>query len=207
MHHFAGYITIDNAARISGYSNLGAKKALLNLTHEKFLIANKVKHKKTQLYIFRISKLGREFISQYSEHEPGTKNYRAFNINNFRPATLNHEMLIQRLANQLAKQFDVTFFKAEIVGGKTDKKGIIIGGRRPDAQFVGHDMAGYLEVELTIKSRQRYRQIFEIFNQHQKTVYWAIPEKLVHRFDPILQQEMPEPYLDNHHIISISEDD
>jgi len=206
-HYFAGYITVENAQRITGYSNLGAKKALKNLAKNKYFIEDKVLVKGTFYLIYRITKYGRESIGEYSEYENENPFYETFISSRFREGTFRHEMLVQRLAHQLSKSLDTDFFKARVLGGSKNKKGQIVGGRRADAQFFYDDREAFLEVELTMKSRQRYKDIFRIYNENNAVVFWAIYEKKINVFEKIQDELLTTEEKSSHEIIVIGEDE
>ena len=206
-HYFAGYITVENAARITGYSNLGAKKALKNLAKNKYFIEDKVLVKGTYYLIYRITKYGRESIGEYSEYENENPFYETFISSRFREGTFRHEMLVQRLSHQLSKTLDTDFFKARVLGGSKNKKGQIVGGRRADAQFFYEDREAFLEVELTMKSRLRYSKIFQIYNHFDVTVFWAVPTKKAETFKRIVNDLLEKNDRSKFHIIKIGDND
>ena len=205
-HYFAGYISVENAQIISGYTNIGAKKALKNLVAEKFLTENKISIFGTSRLIYRITKRGREYISQYSEYEKDNPYYETFKLARFRPSTFNHEMTVQRLAHELSEKLETDFYKAVALGATKNKKGFLVGGRRADAEFIYKDNRSFLEVELSMKSRKRYESIFEIYNRYDATVFWAIRKKKTHIFKQIIDELIDDEFKKNHLIIDLEDD-
>lgn len=200
-HNFGGYTTAKNAAAMTGYSVVGSIYALKQMAKAKLMIEHKVSSGVTLILVFTIAKAGRECVAG----DEISKWAKAFSINKFRQSTLNHEMTLQRLCARVHKgdDSDQRVTEAKVIGARKIK-GRMVGGRRPDAMYNENTT---IELELTIKSARRYGQIFEIYNRTGTSSIWIIPEKIVHRFDKILDELLDAEDAGRYIVYSLADND
>ena len=197
--NFAGYVTVENAKVITGYTQKGTINALRRMVKMGILIEHKVTANSTQILLFCISKHGRETNSG------NDKEQKAFSIKHFRAGTLNHEMQIQRFAAKLSRgeASDLYFSRPITIGGRVNGNRKI-GGRKPDA-MINDEVA--FELELTIKSIKRYQKIFGVYNRTKTKSYWFVPENIVHRFDKILDELLDSGNAHLYHVYAFDDNE
>lgn len=189
VDNFGGYTTVNNVVLITKYSKKGAISALRSMVKDGLFYEHSVTHDGAKILLFGITQHGRSVAD--NDHDNSQDMKRAFSIKNIRVSTVTHEMLTQRFGAMLHRDKRIQNVQngARIIGGYNDrKKKRKIGGRRPDGIYTDEaDRTYAFEVELTIKSLARYKQIFTAYAAEKMTVTWFLPDNIAHRFSKIIE--------------------
>ena len=163
----SGYIDIETAGFISGYTREGAKRGLVRLARQGYMHEHKAPNMTgQQINIYGLTREGWEYADV--DRANWTKQ-------RYRANTRVHEMTTLKLAHLSESK---KLCRAVNIGGKRLKSGGFSGGRYPDLM----DESGLaIEIELTIKSSKRYVGILHNYNKNKVSSIWYTPEKITHR--------------------------
>ncbi len=187
VHNFIGYITVKNAALITGYTIPGARTGLRRLVKSKLLKEHKYKDGPGRATsIFGITKDGRY---QADDDAISKDELIGWNISRLRYDIINHEMAIQKVCHELSEYNGKSALHPPRPIGGTWQNKMLKGGRTADAML---GMSTALEIETTLKSLTRYQNIFSIYDRHNISTWWFAPPKIAAKLDRIVEAIGPE---------------
>lgn len=180
---FVGYITVKNAALISGYSIDGANNRLDKLADHKLLKKHSPQKKAGRPFnLYGITKLGRQ-VAREADNDEGLTGW---SISHFNKLIMQHEMMIQRVAAN-AKKLGNTATTATTIGGRKKHNNQKVGGKMPDLFINGIP----IEIELNIKKSDRYPPLLEIYDVNQITSLWMGPPSVARALNKIIDNVKP----------------
>lgn len=180
LHYHGGYSTTSVLALIHQYTRAGVRKRMNAMVRQGWV--TKIEHdeglgRKEQMWA--ITKAGRIAAQTENDTHVDTQTLKGFSICEYSPALHRHTQLVQVIASyfsQVLNQAQLKPFKIEV--NKKYKQGYIY----PDIVFED-DTKDYLgaklpaiefyEVELTIKSVLRYKELFQKISTHNIRNSWS----------------------------------
>ena len=173
LHYYGGYSTTHTLSLVHHYSAAGIRKRMKAMVRQGWI--EKVENdeglgRKEQFW--SITKAGR--IAAHTENDPHVEAHKlkSYSICEYSPALHSHTQLVQVMANHLERSLEQTEIKPFKIEVKEKYK---IGYIYPDIAFE-NGMQAYFdsevsaielyEVELTIKSINRYKELFRKISIH-----------------------------------------